>query len=467
MQTREDDPIRARVLAVLERYGHNTTSFQVLEPGLSYWFDEDDSAVVAYADTGGAWVVAGAPIAAHEREHEVGARFIAHARRHRKRVRFFGVEREHITSAGLKLMHMGEQPVWEPEEWPLALRGKRSLREQLRRARAKGVTVRRASREELLDSDGAVRRDANQLIARWKNSRAMAPMGFVVQIDLYTFVDERRVFLAERDGAVVGLLAAVPIYARNGWFFEDVLRCPDSPNGTMELLFDHAMRAAHQAGIKHVTYGLAPLANTPSRAMATIRDSTRWLYHFDGLRAFKAKLMPQSWHPVYLAYPDKERGVRAVIDVLSAFAGGSLWRFGMATLRHNAVLVTQILAWLLVPWTLAMAFSDTAHWFPSPAAKIGWIAYDALLFVALLGLARNWRRSRALLLVGAALADVGIGCIQAATYNIPRVHSLSDAAIIVLALAAPLFAAVYLWACRDHIDLYREPGSHETSATTT
>jgi CheY-like chemotaxis protein len=56
--------------------------------------------------------------------------------------------------------------------------------------------------------------------------------------------DAEAVLVAERDGAVVGFLAAIPIYARPGWFFEDFLRDPDAPNGTVELLVDAGMRAA-------------------------------------------------------------------------------------------------------------------------------------------------------------------------------------------------------------------------------
>lgn len=465
------DPEASRVLALLRQYGHNTTSFQVLEPGLSYWFDDDgrgepdagpgaDRGCVAYAHVGGAYVAAGAPISAPEREGEVAQRFMAFAKERSKRVRFFAIERESIADAGLALMHMGEQPMWRPSAWPDVLRAKRSLREQLRRARAKGVSVRRAGTDELIDPDSALRHSLDELIADWKNSRVMAPMGFVVQIDIYTYIAERRVFVAERDEELVGLLAAVPLYARNGWFFEDVLRHTRAPNGTMELLFDAAMRAAHEADIECVTYGLAPLANTPSPVMAAIRDHTRRLYHFDGLRAFKAKLMPESWHPVYLAHPPGERGARAVLDVLRAFAGGSLVRFGWATLRHQAALVTRVLAWLLVPWTLAMALSNSARWFPAPAIKVAWIAYDAVLFVLLLTLAHRWRRSLALLLSGAAALDVLVGTAQAALYNLPRGPDgpLSiDGAVVMLALLAPLFAAVFLWSCRDRATLYRPP----------
>ena len=50
-----------RVLALLRRFGRDPTSFQILEPGLQYWFHGDD-AVVAYRALKGAWVVAGEPV---------------------------------------------------------------------------------------------------------------------------------------------------------------------------------------------------------------------------------------------------------------------------------------------------------------------------------------------------------------------------------------------------------------------
>ena len=76
-------------------------------------------------------------------------------------------------------------------------------------------------------------------------------MGFLVQIDPFTFPEERRYFVAERDGRVVAFLGIIPIYARRGWFFEDFLRDPEAPNGTVELLVDAGMRAAAADAIPH------------------------------------------------------------------------------------------------------------------------------------------------------------------------------------------------------------------------
>ncbi len=329
------EPNRSELLALIRRYGRGTTSFQMLEPGLHYWWTPERDACVAFADVGRAWVAAGPPLAATERISAVTDAFAAAAHGCGRRVRLFALESTDALSTAFTYLHMGEQPSWDPAEWPKTVAGKRSLREQLRRARAKGVRVSAVSAEDFANRDGVLRRDVDALIRHWLDNREMAPMGFVVQLELDTLLEERRIFVARHDGKVIGLLAAVPVYARGGWFFEDVLRHASAPNGTVELLFDYAMRVLGSEGSRYVTYGLAPLSRTPSPLLAHIRDLTRWLYHFEGLRTFKAKLLPQTWQPVYLAYPRDDFAPRAVVDVLSAFAGGSLWGFAWETLKHR------------------------------------------------------------------------------------------------------------------------------------
>ncbi len=449
---------RDRLLALLKRHGHNTTSFQILEPGLHYWFDGDD-ACVAYAEAGRSWVVAGGPIAPAEREREVMKRFICLAAEHKRRVRFFGLEDDLAHDDELRYMPIGEQPFWDPHRWADVLKQRRSLREQLRRARAKGVTVRLVSEAELERSDAPVRQGIDRLISHWIDSRAMAPMGFVVSLDLYHLPEERRFFIAEHNRNVVGVLAAVPIYARDGWFFEDVLRDPEAPNGTMELLFDFAMRMLADEGSVHVTFGLAPLAGTSSRSLRLIRYYTRWLYDFEGLRSFKNKLTPTSWDPVYLGYPKRERGIMAIVDVLRAFAHGSFVRFGIDTLIHRAALVVTILALMLLPWSMLLLLVEPSQWFPSRAVQYAWVGVDLVLFGSLIWLATKWRRWLALTLSAAALGDFALGCVQLAFHNAQRASSFADWFVYVIALAAPLFAATFLFLARDRNTRYdRFPG---------
>ena len=82
--------------------------------------------------------------------------------------------------------------MWDPARWGDVLRSSRRLREQLRRARAKGVVARAVSPGEIEDAESPLRREVERLMARWASSRPMAPMGFLVQLEPFSFAGERR-----------------------------------------------------------------------------------------------------------------------------------------------------------------------------------------------------------------------------------------------------------------------------------
>ncbi len=431
----------AKVAALLERYGRDTVCSQALEPGLAYWFCEEGEACVAYADVRGAWVAAGGPISSEERRDAAMRQFANAARAAGKRARFFATERE---TGGYRSVPIGEQAEWIPSAWASTLKSKRSLREQLRRAKAKGIATRRVKAHDVCSAGGALHADVRRMVRDWQESRQMAPMHFLVTIDVFRNAEHKHYFVAEREGRVVGLLVAAKISERRGWFFENLLRVHDAPNGTSELLFDCAMRAAEEEGMDVVSFGLAPLSGEVSAWLRAIRDHSRWLYDFEGLRAFKAKLMPSRWKQIYLSFPEGERGIRATIESLTAFAGGSWLRFGMQTLAHAYATLAWWFAFLLVPWTVLLCRGDAALWFPSESIRAGWIVFDMVLFVALVSLALRFRKSLALLLSFLAAGDGALGIAQLALYNRHTLSSGLEWGLALLAIAAPLGAAVIL-----------------------
>jgi phosphatidylglycerol lysyltransferase len=434
---------RERVLSLLKSHGWNATSFQILEEGFRYWFDGDE-ACVAYVDTGSAWVVAGTPVAVRDHVGEVALRFVDAAKVRGKRVCFFGTERRFSAVVPFASMQIGEQPVWDPRDWDDTVRKTPSLKEQLRRARAKGVVVRRVSAEEIVDHALPTRAAIEALIGRWLRSRSMAPMGFLVDVQPFAFAAERKYFVAEHAERIVGFLASVPVYARNGWFLEDLVRDPGAPNGTSEALVDAALRNAADEGSEYATLGLAPMAGAEGWLRA-IKQSTSALYDFHGVHAFKAKLRPTSWEPIYLAYPSVSGGNRALYDSLAAFARGSFARFGVQTLLRGPAIVVRILAALLVPWTILLALADGPHFFPWWWVKWGWVLFDCAMVVALFVLSARWRRSLGIVVAAAVTADSVLTLAQAIFYNVPRARSVLDAVVILAACLAPSFAAITLW----------------------
>ena len=438
---------RGRVLALLREHGWNSTSFQVLEPGFRYWFDRD--ACVAYVDTGGAWVVAGAPIAPPERFAEIARAFVEKARSAGRRASFFGTEPRFHDAIDWPALRIGDQPVWDPADWAGTLAQSRSLREQLRRARAKGVAVRRLHRGELEPSH-ATRARLDELIERWLAARPMATMGFLVQVHPYTFPEERRSFVAERDGRVVGFLGIVPIYARGGWFFEDFLTDPGAPNGTTETLIDAGMRAAAEERVPYVTLGLVPLVGEIGGWLRMFRRWGGGLYDFAGLRAFKAKFKPRAWDPIYLSHPPGASSWRAILDTLSAFSQGGLFGFGVRTLLRGPAVAMRVLALLLIPWVAILALPPSASWFPSDTWRWGWVLFDVAIGAALLYLSAHWHARLADLLAVLISLDAVITLIQAVAYDLPRHNAPFGWVVMTVAVLAPTVAAILLWSGRAH-----------------
>ncbi|MEZ4367074.1 MAG: phosphatidylglycerol lysyltransferase domain-containing protein [Kofleriaceae bacterium] len=278
-------PPSPRSRAALAAHGDGTFAFQAAAAHLHRWHDPAlDDAVVAYADTGAAWVAVGDPLATAAERAAVAARFVAAAEHAGRRACFFGSEDP--THLGLDAVAIGRQPVWDPAAWPATLASRRGLREQLRRARAKGVRVRMASADELAPRR-PLRRAAEAQLAAWLRSRPLEPMGFIVRLEPFVRRDERRYLVAERAGALVALLVMVPIPGRRGWLLADLIRDAAAPNGTSELLLDHALRTAADDGAAMVTWGLAPLDGDVAPALRVAAALGRGLYDFRGLAAFE------------------------------------------------------------------------------------------------------------------------------------------------------------------------------------
>jgi len=433
------------VLALVQRFGWNSSSFQVLEPGYRYFFDGDD-ACVAYTSAGGAWVAAGAPVAPLPRQPEVARRFVQAARRAGRRAVLALTEPRFVTAAAPEFtaLQMGEQPTWDPAAWPETLKRRSSLREQLRRARAKGVVVRAVDPSELERPEQPLRRAIERLVARWLHSRSMATLGFLVQVWLFDALSERRIYVAHRGGQLCAIAALVPIYARNGFMVEDLLRAPDAPNGTTELLIDRVLRDCAARGCGYVTLGLAPLAGPVEPGLRAARWLGRGLFDFEGLRAFKAKFVPNEWTPIYLSYPRDQPPLLALYAMLAAFAKGSITRFALATLLRGPRPIVHALIALLVPWTLALSLLDARRYFPSLWIKWVWVGFDVALFAALLALARRYRPRLARGLAAIIALDAGLTFVQALCFNIPRLQSGWELLGVIIAVAAPALAAVVM-----------------------
>ena len=331
---RNTDISRARDLVLA--HGWNSTSFQIVNPGIRRWFSDAGDAVVGYVSSGGVRVAAGAPVCELDRLPAVAADFESDATRHDEHVCYFAAETRlesiYVGSASHTKFLLGSQPVWRPEKWADIVASHRSLRSQLNRARNKGTVVTEWPVQKALDNAELIR-----VLREWLDSKGLPPLHFMVESDTLSRLQHRRIFVAECGEEVVGFVVLSPVAQRNGWLFEQFPHRPGSPNGTVELMIDAAMRALAADGFEYATLGLSPLStradtepfNDPMWLrilLAWMRKHGRRFYNFDGLDAFKSKLRPEKWEPVFAVSNESRVSFRTLYAITEAFSGNATFR---------------------------------------------------------------------------------------------------------------------------------------------
>jgi phosphatidylglycerol lysyltransferase len=315
------------------RHGWNATAYQIINPGIELWFSSAHDAVIGFVRAHNTLVVAGAPICAQERLADVATEFEQSAYRDGKRVCYFGAEARldslYRDAATHSMVLLGAQPVWSPLNWPKIVSRHTSLRAQFNRARNKSVSV-----SEWPSSQAAGRQALHSCLQEWLATRGLPPMHFLIEPQTLERLADRRIFVAEQKGRVVGFLVASPVPQRNGWLIEQIIRGHGAPNGTAELMIDAAIRAMAEEESEYVTLGLSPLSR---RAMISQEENPLWLrwllswarahgrrfYNFDGLDAFKTKFQPELWEPVFAIFNAPHFSPLALYAIAEAFTKGA------------------------------------------------------------------------------------------------------------------------------------------------
>lgn len=324
----ENRPEIARARGLILDHGWNSTSYQILNPGISRWFSTD--AVIGFVSSKRVRVAVGAPVCRQEDLPAVAAEFERDAAATNERICYFAAEERlesiFTDSSGHARVLLGAQAVWDPGEWAGIVAGHRSLRAQLNRARNKHVTV-----TEWPSAKAHNHPDLIECLEKWLAMKGLPPLHFMVEPDTLGRLFDRRVFVAERLGAVAGFVVLSPVATRNGWLFEQFPHAPGAPNGTVELMIDTAMRALAGEGYDYATLGLSPLSIRADVAhfdnplwlrfvLAWLRKHGQRFYNFDGLDAFKAKLRPERWEPVFAISNEKSISPGTLYAIASAFS---------------------------------------------------------------------------------------------------------------------------------------------------
>lgn len=349
-----------------------------------------------------------------------------------------------IPPPGWQRWPLGWEGWWDPAAWPATLAASASLRAQVRRAHAKGVRIRPVSAQELAGAWASV---INRAAKTWSARREMAPLGFVVKLpaDLAGAARDHggRVWVATHGKQVVAVAAAFPLPGQGRWLLQHLLRLPRAPNGTSEAMVDAVLKdlARPPQAAQELSLGMVPLHGVPPLLRA-VAWAAQGLFDFRGLSAFKEKLRPHRRTTVSFLYgPGRAGRWAALWGLLRAFAENRPLWFAAATLARGPRLMIHLLAWLLVPWTIALAWAAPSSWFPSACVRWAWVAFDVGLSLGFFA----WRRRRhrygyLLALTSAVGADAAVTTWQVLAFNVPRGPTAAEATACAIAVLGPCLA---------------------------
>ena len=304
-----------RVLELLAGHGDHSSAFLTFNDGTEHYLDPAIDGFVAYRPAGRGHVVqlCGPVSAAADRARllESFKRWAKEEKRRVTAVQLLREDGELYARSGFTVNQFGTSYGIDLEEF--TLRGTRfmKLRNKLKRSKRLGVTVDElAPGERPADELGAVDRG-------WLRSkgRLAKELKFMVGERAGRGDSQRRVFVARHEGRTIAYVTYSPVHgSRPGWLYDLTRRLPDSPPGTVELIFHTALEQLQAEGVRWLHLGLTPYVGFAheheidgyNRVAHTIMEQmgkrAGFLYPALTQLDFKLKWAPQVVEPEYIAW---------------------------------------------------------------------------------------------------------------------------------------------------------------------
>jgi hypothetical protein len=300
---------RARQL--VHAYGSDTLAYFALRNDKRYFFSSDGDAMIAYALIGNYALASGDPIGHPESIGPVVDEFVAMCRDRRWRCAFLAVresDKFRYTDLGLRSFYLGEEAVIECEDFSLAGKRNKSMRQSVHR-------VERTHRFEIMaesDASPALAKQLNDLSCKW---RGRAPeRGFTMALSQAVEgvnPDYRLCVAFDEHGVPGGFLRMVPLFGgERGMTLDMMRRDPASPNGMTEFLIANTAFALREQGIRQLSMNFAVMgrlfsadpALTPrDRLLKAIVSLGNPYFQIKSLHDFSRRFRP-TWRPRVIAY---------------------------------------------------------------------------------------------------------------------------------------------------------------------
>ncbi len=324
-----DEESRLRLL-LLKQGSRDSLGYFALRRDKSVIWSASGKAAVAYRVVSGVMLASGDPIGDPEAWPGAIRRFLEEADQHAWVPAVMGCSElggeVWTREGGMDAFELGDEAVVQVDTFSLQGRQMRNVRQMVSRVERAGYTV---SLKRVGDIAPAERADLRSQAASWRGTET--ERGFSMALGRFGDPADGDcvAVMAFKEGALRAMLHFVP-WGPDGLSLDLMIRDRTADAGVNEMLIAHALQAAPELGIKHMSLNFAVFRSAMERGgklgagpilrlwRSILVFSSRW-FQIESLYRFNAKFSPE-WEPRFICYSAVRDVPRIAVAALEAEA---------------------------------------------------------------------------------------------------------------------------------------------------
>ncbi|MFZ1469292.1 MAG: bifunctional lysylphosphatidylglycerol flippase/synthetase MprF [Paracoccaceae bacterium] len=307
----------------------NAEASIVITGDKAFLLADDESAFIAYADTGRTLIAKGDPVGNPKAGKTLVWRLRERADQEGKRCAFYGVSPAYLPTyldLGLSILKIGEVARVNLQGFSLAGPAQKDLRQASNRSRRDGCAFQIIPAADTT----MILPELRSISDTWLASKQGEEKGFALGAFDEEYMSNFDIAVLRSDAGDILAFANLFKGANLHELSLDLMRYrPGGPGFAMDALFAELLLWGAAQGYHWFSLGAAPFSGIENRQLAPIWNRIggfvyghgEHFYNFEGLRAFKEKFGPE-WSPTYLACPGGLAAPQILYEVNILISGG-------------------------------------------------------------------------------------------------------------------------------------------------
>ena len=292
------------------------------------FFDEAQSAVIAYEEHGKSCVALGNPIGQIDQAIQLAWDFQDMCRQQSRWPIFYLVDERLATlyqEMNLRLFHIGDQALVDLEQFDSIVAEQTTLHAAWKQNSDAEFSVQIVAPQDV----PAILPDLERINEAWKNDRSGSQLKFSISHFNSETIKRNHVAVVTLQDRTVGFATLWTTSPTDEFSVGMVRYLPETPATIMDYLLVEIMQWGRQSQFRFMDLGEAPIANWHSDQHIRMRSQlmslafrfARHFFSYQGLRNYKDRFQPL-WRPVYVACPP-DKPLETVLSDVAHLIGSS------------------------------------------------------------------------------------------------------------------------------------------------